>query len=177
MGCGLLAEDSRREKEGCPRGMRWERRENPGTGEGERVLVGAAGGKVDGKWGAWKADLNQSKGRRWKRPSASGREWTRIIWGICTRSGWHNDGERQPWIKVFAANMRGQMLGTGWAERMDAESGLEGPAGKSLGDLSEGRSIAAIEQRNGARVGANRLRRGLEAATCRSLNSDLVAVL
>lgn len=29
MGCGLLAEDSRRGKEGCPRGIRWERRGNP----------------------------------------------------------------------------------------------------------------------------------------------------
>ena len=65
-----------------------------GIGEGERVLAGAAGGKVDGKWGAWKADLNQSKGRRWKRPSASGSKWTVIIWGICTRSRQCNDGER-----------------------------------------------------------------------------------
>lgn len=49
---------------------------------------------MDGKWGAWKADLNQSKGRGWKRPSASGSEWTLIIWGIGTRSGRYNDGKR-----------------------------------------------------------------------------------
>lgn len=71
------------------------------------------------------------------------------------------------------------MLGTGWAERMDAESGPEGPAGKSLGDLSEEEegNSAAIELRNGARVRTKRLRRGLEAATCGPLNSDLVVVL
>lgn len=87
-----------------------------GIAEGESVLAGAAGGKMDGKWGAWKADLNESKGRRWKGLWAAVNEWTRIIWGICTRSGRYNDGERQPWIEVFGANRRGQMLGTGCSE-------------------------------------------------------------
>lgn len=42
---------------------------------------------MDGKWGVWKADLNGSKGRRWKGQWASENEWTQIIWGISTRSG------------------------------------------------------------------------------------------
>lgn len=52
--------------------------------------------------------------------------------------------------------------------RMEAESGLEGPVGKSLRDLGRGEegSGAEIERRNGAAVGAQRLRKGLEATTC-----------
>lgn len=63
--------------------------------------------------------------------------------------------------------MRGHMLGTVWRERMDAESGLERPAGKSLRDLGEGEegSGAEIGWRNWAAAGAKRLRKGLEA-TC-----------
>lgn len=51
---------------------------------------------------------------------------------------------------------------------MEAESGLEGPVGKSLRDLGRGEegSGAEIERRNGAAVGAQRLRKGLEATTC-----------
>lgn len=48
-----------------------------GIVEGECLLAGAAGGKMDGKWCAWKADLNESKGQ-W----APENKWTRIIWGI-----------------------------------------------------------------------------------------------
>lgn len=66
------------------------------TVERDHVRAGVAGGKMDGKWGVWKADLNGSKGRRWKGQWASENEWTRIIWGISTRSGRYNDGERQP---------------------------------------------------------------------------------
>jgi len=61
---------------------------------------------------------------------------------------------------------------------MDAESGLEGPAGQSLRDLGEGEegSSAEIRRRNRAAGGAERLRKRLEA-TCGPLNTDLVAVL
>lgn len=61
---------------------------------------------------------------------------------------------------------------------MDAESGLEGPAGKSLRDLGEGEecSGAEIGRRNRAAGGAERLRKRLEAM-CGPLNTDLVAVL
>lgn len=51
-----------------------------GVVEGELVLAGETGGKMDGKWGARKADLNESKGW-WKGLRAPGNEWTRIIWG------------------------------------------------------------------------------------------------
>lgn len=88
---------------------------------------------MDGKWGAWKADLNQSLGRRWRGPWAPGNEWTRIIWGVCTRSGRYNDGEGQPWIEVFEANTRGQMLGTGWTE----DGGRKWP-GRASRKIAEG---------------------------------------
>lgn len=76
----------------------------------------------------------------------------------------------------------GVRAGTGWGpagERMGAESGLEGPAGKPLRDLGEGEERSGAVQRSGggtAAGGAERLRKGSEA-TCGPLNSDLVAVL
>lgn len=61
---------------------------------------------------------------------------------------------------------------------MDAESGLEGAAGKSLRDLGEGEegSRADIGRRSWAAGGVERLGKGL-GATCGPLNTDLVAVL
>lgn len=53
-------------------------------------------GWVESGAGVWKADLNESKGRRWKGQGVPENKWTGIIWDISTRLGRHNDGERQP---------------------------------------------------------------------------------
>lgn len=60
-------------------------------------------------------------------------------------------------------------------ERMDVESGLEGPAGKSLRDSGEEEgSCAGSGVGTGLLIGPERFGRGLEASPCRPLNSDLV---
>lgn len=62
-------------------------------------------------------------------------------------------------------------MGTVWRE-MDAESGLEGSAGKSLRDLGEEEegSGAEIGWRNRAAGGASRVGKGFKA-TCGPLNT------
>lgn len=75
----------------------------------------------------------------------------------------------------------GVLAATCWepaGERMEAESGKEGPAGKSLRDLGEGEegSSAGIGRKNRAASRTERLRKGLEA-TCGPASTELVAVL
>lgn len=53
-------------KWGCHRGIGWEQRESTllGAQSGGQTCLDQSGRRMRVKWGAWKADLNESKGRR-----------------------------------------------------------------------------------------------------------------
>lgn len=68
-----------------------------GTVERECVLAGAAEERMDGKWGG-RVESGFEREQRTPVEGTVGPEnkCTGIIWGISTRLGRYNDGERQP---------------------------------------------------------------------------------
>ncbi|XP_030650948.1 uncharacterized protein LOC115830644 [Nomascus leucogenys] len=154
-------------KWGCRRGIEWEQRESTvlGAQSGGQACLDQSGRRMGGKWGAWKADLDESKGRRWKGQCAPegrvdsdnlGNQY-KVRGHIMMESAWNLSP-----VKVREA--------TCWelaGEKDGCRKWPGGPTGKSLRDLGEEKGSCAVSGGGtGLLVGPERFRRGLEASPC-----------